>query len=564
MISRASALAKLSSLEQAPVLIIGAGINGIGTFRDLALQGVDVVMVDRADFCSGTSMASSHMLHGGIRYLENGEFRLVREALHERNRLLANAPHLTAPLPTVIPIYKRFSGVLNAPLKFLGLLDRPSERGALVIKLGLMLYDGFVRRHNPLPGHDFFARESALKKWPELNPEVLYAARYYDGFMPSPERICMELIGDAERDHGGAIALNYAPVVGVDKDQVLIETEEGAEIRLSPRIVINAAGPWIDFANRHLQENTDFIGGTKGSHLILDHPRLRDALADHEFFFEYFDGRIVLILPYLDKVMIGTTDIRIDDPDEARCTEDEIDYMLGMVPKVFPAIEVGREHIIFQFSGVRPLPSAQGKSTGQISRDHQLEILEPEAGRPYAIFNLIGGKWTTFRAFSEQVSDEVLGRLDRRRRASTADLAIGGGAGYPESTEKQDEWVEERAIESPMPAAYIRQLLERYGTRADRYLAAAETSGDGMLSADPYYSEAEIRTLIQNERVHHLDDVLLRRTTLAWTGAVSPDLLNRVSELTGEMLAWTAVQRQSELDRTIQILQEDHGLLFHM
>ena len=560
MISRAAALAKLSSLEQAPVLIVGAGINGIGTFRDLALQGVDVVMVDRADFCSGASMASSHMLHGGIRYLENGEFRLVREALHERNRLLANAPHLTAPLPTVIPIYKRFSGVLNAPLKFLGLLDRPSERGALVIKLGLMLYDGFVRRNNPLPGHDFFARESALAAWPELNPEILYAARYYDGFMPSPERICMELIGDGERDHVGAIALNYAPVIGMEKDQVIIETEEGGEIRLSPRIVINAAGPWIDFANRRFQENTDFIGGTKGSHLILDHPRLREALEDHEFFFEYFDGRIVLILPYFDKVMIGTTDIRINDPDEARCTEEEIDYMLGMVPKVFPEIEVGREDIIFQFSGVRPLPSAKGKSTGQISRDHQLEVLEPAEDRPYAIMNLIGGKWTTYRAFSEQVSDEVLRRLNRRRRASTADLAIGGGAGYPSSVEKRDEWVEERAMESPMPAGYIRQLLERYGTRADRYLAAAESSDDGMLSDAPYYSGAEIRFLVENERVKHLEDVLLRRTSLAWTGAVSSELLSRVSELTGEWLAWTPAQRQSELDRAARILHEDHGL----
>ncbi|HSJ89987.1 MAG TPA: FAD-dependent oxidoreductase, partial [Anaerolineales bacterium] len=137
----------LSALKENPnvsVLIIGGGINGIGTFRDLALNGVDVLLVERGDFCSGASAASSHMAHGGIRYLENGEFRLVREAVQERNRMILNAPHLVKPLPTVIPMFKRFSGLLNAPLKFLKMLDKPSERGSVVIKLGLMMYDAYT------------------------------------------------------------------------------------------------------------------------------------------------------------------------------------------------------------------------------------------------------------------------------------------------------------------------------------------------------------------------------------------------------------------------------------
>src|SRR5512141_2386248 len=137
----------LSSLKENPnvsVLVIGGGINGIGTFRDLALNGVDVLLVERGDFCSGASSASSHMAHGGIRYLENGEFRLVREAVQERNRLIQNAPHLVKPLPTTIPMFKRFSGLFNAPLKFLRLQDKPSERGSLVIKIGLMMYDAYT------------------------------------------------------------------------------------------------------------------------------------------------------------------------------------------------------------------------------------------------------------------------------------------------------------------------------------------------------------------------------------------------------------------------------------
>src|SRR6188474_3969988 len=127
--NRNEILSSLKSNPQISVLVVGAGINGIGTFRDLALNGVDVLLVDRADFCSGASSASSHMAHGGIRYLENGEYRLVREAVQERNRMLQNAPHAVKPLPTTIPIFKQFSGLLNAPLKFLGMLDKPSERG---------------------------------------------------------------------------------------------------------------------------------------------------------------------------------------------------------------------------------------------------------------------------------------------------------------------------------------------------------------------------------------------------------------------------------------------------
>src|SRR5512132_465452 len=142
--NRNEIFATLRNKPKVSVLIVGGGINGIGTFRDLGLNGVDVLLVEKSDFCSGASAASSHMAHGGIRYLENGEFRLVREAVRERNRMLENAPHVVKPLPTTIPIFQRFSGILNAPLKFFRLLDKPSERGALIIKLGLIMYDAYT------------------------------------------------------------------------------------------------------------------------------------------------------------------------------------------------------------------------------------------------------------------------------------------------------------------------------------------------------------------------------------------------------------------------------------
>ncbi|KXK14416.1 MAG: FAD dependent oxidoreductase [Chloroflexi bacterium OLB14] len=179
----------LSHLKQNPkvsVLIVGAGINGIGTFRDLALNGVDVLLIDRADFCSGASSASSHMAHGGIRYLENGEFRLVREAVAERNRLLQNAAHIVKPLPTTIPIFKTFSGIFNAPLKFFGKLDKPSERGSIIIKLGLMMYDAYTGKHRTVPKHKFLSRKVSLKNWNQLNADITNTAVYYDGLITNP------------------------------------------------------------------------------------------------------------------------------------------------------------------------------------------------------------------------------------------------------------------------------------------------------------------------------------------------------------------------------------------
>jgi glycerol-3-phosphate dehydrogenase len=335
MLTRKERIKALQENPNVSVLIIGAGINGIGTFRDLALQGVDVVLVDKGDYCSGASAASSHMVHGGIRYLENGEFRLVREAVQERNRLLENALHLVKPLPTTFPIFKWFSGLFNAPLKFLGLLDRPAERGAVVIKLGMMLYDYFTRRQKTVPKHVFRNRKESNTLFPAINKDVIFTATYYDATMPSPERIAIELVMDAVAANERAIPLNYVSLLSAEEKIVTLKDEISGEIiQIEPDILINAAGPWIDLVNRSMGRGTNFISGTKGSHLILDHPELRQAIGEDEFFFENSDGRIVLIFPLQDKVMIGTSDIRVENPDEVAITGEEIDYFFAMIGRI--------------------------------------------------------------------------------------------------------------------------------------------------------------------------------------------------------------------------------------
>src|ERR1700710_2922436 len=187
----------LRERASADVLIIGGGINGISTFRDLALQGVDVALVERGDFLSGASSASSHMIHGGIRYLENGEFRLVDESVHERNRLLKNAPHYVRPLRTTIPIYSTVSGILSAPLRLLTHEQgHPKERGALLIKVGLVLYDTFSRDGGTVPRHRFLGRKKSLRELPKLNPGIKYTATYFDASVHEPERLGLDVLAD--------------------------------------------------------------------------------------------------------------------------------------------------------------------------------------------------------------------------------------------------------------------------------------------------------------------------------------------------------------------------------
>jgi len=531
---RTTILNRISQQPEISVLIIGAGINGIATFRDLALQGVDVLLIDRADFCSGASAASSHMAHGGIRYLENGEFRLVREAVEERNRLIQNAPHYVSPLPTVIPIFKWFSGFLNAPLKFLGLLDRPSERGAAIIKMGLIMYDAYTGTERTVPRHEFLSHKAALARYPQLNPDVVSVAEYYDGLIRAPERLCVELIADAEAASPTARALNYVSVVGASGGQVRLQDEvSGETMDVRPQVVINAAGPWIDFANRTLGKPTEFIGGTKGSHLVLNHPELRQVIGEHEFFFENKDGRIVLICPLEDKVLVGTSDIRITNPDEAVCTDDEIDYFLGMTARVFPNVKIDHSHIVFTFSGVRPLPSGKSKgdakSTGQISRDHSIETVEPSAGIEFPILNLIGGKWTTFRAFAEQTADRTLARLGRTRQSSTATVPIGGGRAYPRTAQERTTWINQQQSQSGLTQRQVETLLRRYGTLAAAIIAdisANRSNGDDQpLQHQPTYLRGEIAYLVRTEKVVHLDDLILRRSSLGMLGLVTRPLL---------------------------------------
>ncbi|MET0956487.1 MAG: glycerol-3-phosphate dehydrogenase/oxidase, partial [Cryobacterium sp.] len=457
-----------SALQERPnaqVLIIGAGINGIATFRDLALQGVDVTLVDRGDYVSGASAASSHMIHGGIRYLENGEFRLVKESVTERNALLKIAPHYVKPLKTTVPMFSALSGVLAAPLRFLTHKQgKAQERGALLIKVGLVLYDSFSRDGGSVPRHEFHGRKKSLQRLPRLNPGLKYTATYYDASMHDPERLALDVLRDGLDTGPHARSANYIEAVGMDADGVrLRNTVTGEEFSFAADVVVNTSGPWTDLTNAALGTASSYMGGTKGSHIVLDHPELLAATGGGEIFFENNDGRIVLIYPLAGRVLIGTTDLEHDMREPIRTTEDEIDYFFDLVSHVFPDITVDRSNIVFRFSGVRPLPRHDDEAPGFVSRDYRIES-SPLGERPGTLLSLVGGKWTTFRALAEHLSGDILTLLGLPRRVSTEGLAIGGGKDFPSTEAAHTVWLAAHGDEVGRPRAQA--LLTRYGTRA--------------------------------------------------------------------------------------------------
>lgn len=528
------------------VLVIGGGINGIGVFRELALQGIDVLLVEREDFCSGASAASSHMVHGGIRYLENGELRLVKESVQERNRLLRLAPHRVRPLETTIPIFSTFTGLVSAPLRLLthGRTRAPRERGAVLIKIGLTLYDTFSRGGGIVPRHRFRGRRRSLADLPDLNPRVRYTATYFDAAMEDPERLALDVLLDGIATGPHAIALNYAEAIGAGPDGVRIrDRETQSEFTVAADVIVNTTGPWTDLTNATLGIPTALLGGTKGSHIVVDDPALLAATGGREIFFENEDGRIVLIYPLRDRVLVGTTDLPADPAEPARCTPEEVEYFVRLVRHVFPDVPVDPTRIVFAYSGIRPLPRQGDLAPGLISRDYRIDSSDGPAGA--AILSLVGGKWTTFRAVSEHLADEVLRRLDEPRRVGTGDLALSAARGLPTSKER-DAWL--AAALPDLPRARAEVLLRRYGTRCRTVAAQLVIDDRPLLGVE--LSTGEIAHLVRAEAVVRLADVVLRRTDLAFRGLLDGPALTRIAEALGAELGWSAARIAAEVEAT--------------
>ncbi|KQN51864.1 glycerol-3-phosphate dehydrogenase [Serratia sp. Leaf50] len=560
---RAAKIIKIQQMTATPVVIVGGGINGISTFRELALQGIPVVMVEQGDWCQAASGALSRMIHGGLRYLETGEFSLVKESVQERDRLLKNAPHYVHPLRTTVPIDSWSGGLINAGKRFLRLSERPARRGALIIKTGLSMYDLYTRQHGSMPRHQLNSQRATKQRWPDFAGWVKCSATYYDAWISQPERLGIELVNDAEQANPQALALNYVKLIASDGETITLQdTLSGQPFTLHPHVVVNATGAWIDRLNSTLipgRSAKKLIGGTKGSHLIVRHPRLLAALNGEMVYYENQEGRVCIMFPWFGNVLVGSTDIRIDNPDDVICEADEQRYILESLKFIFPQFSINDSDVLYTFSGVRPLPASDSTLNGRISRNHSLILLPPEAGRDYSTLCLVGGKWTTFRRFGEQAADKVLNLLGEKRRVNTEDLAVGGGKNYP-ADEKMADWVQRISQQTGLGNARISQLLTRYGTTAADIAAFMTLDADSPLEHFPEYSRNELRYLIQHEQVQTLEDLLVRRTPMAIGGQLTQARVSEVGKLLAAELGWDSASSAQHLQTTLSRLASLHGL----
>ena len=510
------------------LIVVGAGINGVGIALDAALRGLKVVLVEQDDICSGVSAWSGRLVHGGLRYLEHYDFGLVRESLVERERLFRNAPHLVRPVPLLLPSF------------------RHNRRPGWMIELGMLLYDALSLRKTP-PLHRPLRRAAAVRRFPGISAEGLTgAALFYDGQLERAERLCVELALEAV-DHGADLLLHTrveAPileagrVVGVRCRNLLNQQE----VELRAPVVYNVAGPWIDqiFAPESAPEQPRLNGGTKGSHLVV--ARFPGAPTDVVYYESRRDGRLVLVIPWMGKIMIGTTDVRFEgEPDLARCDIGEAEYLLDEVNALVPEAKLTIDDVLYTLSGVRPLPYEPGVPESSITRSH---VLHDHAGSGLpGLVSVVGGKITTYRQLAEDAVDDVLRRLGRPKvRCLTRNRPLLGAAGF-EGPELVRALVGRGA-----PALVAERLVASYGVVAREVWSLTE--------ADPALADvlhvsgliaAELVHAVSRDRAETLSDVLARRVLLAFEPGHGLESLKQIVDVVATRLDWDEARRAAEV-----------------
>jgi glycerol-3-phosphate dehydrogenase len=517
----------MAEIAEYDVVILGAGINGCGAFRDLALQGLRVLLLERGDVCQGASAASSRLMHGGLKYLETGEFPLVRESLTERNMLLATAPHYVEPLECVVPVKSTFGGIAGSVARFLGIKAKIKDRGYLITALGLALYDLYGRALRSMPIHRMLRQNGLRRMLPDIAADITGAGLYYEGHITHAERLGLELVLDGIAANPAARALTHVDLCGAEGDVLVWRGADGRVARVRTKVVLNAGGAWIDAVNARLGIASRLMGGSRGSHLVVDNPTLLTALDGRMIYFGTPDGRVNLLYPFAGKVLVGATDIAQDNPDTATCTAEEEAYLRAAVAEVFPDIPIQPEQVVHRFCGVRPLPRADG-DVGSVTRDHSVVTLALP-GTDVPVHCLIGGKWTTFRAFAELATDRALADLGQTRKVTTAGLAIGGGRGFPRDSAGRAALLGRLARVGGITEARAETLLARYGTRAEGYAQSLRGRGEVPMTTLPDFAIEEILHIATTELVGSVDDIIHRRTLIGMTGRDRPEVRAEIS-----------------------------------
>ncbi|MCX7645759.1 MAG: glycerol-3-phosphate dehydrogenase [Rhodobacteraceae bacterium] len=494
--------------EAVDLFVIGGGINGCGIARDAAGRGLAVALAEMGDLASATSSASTKLFHGGLRYLEYLEIRLVRESLRERETLLRAMPHISWPMRFVLPYHPdmRFEG--ETPVSRLLALAMPWMKGrrpAWLIRLGLFLYDHLGGREI-LPG----TRTIDLATDPAgrpLKPKFRKAFEYSDCWVEDSRLVVLNA-RDAEAR--GARILTRAKVVSAVREGPLwrIEVDRGGQtVTFRARALVNAGGPWVeDVVRRTVRLNTsEHVRLVRGSHIVTR------RLFDHDrcYFFQGEDGRIIFAIPYeQDFTLIGTTDKDHDgDPKSAVCTPEEQDYLCSFASQYF-ARPVTRADIVWTYSGVRPLYDDGSKSATAATRDYVLSL--DTNGPP--LLNVFGGKITTYRRLAEAAVARLAPFFPSASGPWTAGVPLPGGD-FPVSG-VADLTARLRASFPFLDAYWAGRLVRAYGTEAARLLDGARSAADLGRDFGATLTEREVRWLMEKEYARTAEDVVWRRTKL--------------------------------------------------
>jgi glycerol-3-phosphate dehydrogenase len=537
------------------VIVIGAGINGAGIARDAAMRGLRVLLLDKGDISAGTTQWATRLIHGGLRYLEHYEFALVRESLRDREALLHIAPHLVKPLGFLVPIYKGGS------------------HGPLLIRMGMNLYDT-LSYDKSMDRHKMLSRKKVEEREPGLNPEGLKAAAfYYDAQVEYAERVAVENAISA-RDHGATV-ITYANVENLIIEGGDVKGVEFADVFTGEShtarapVTVNVAGPWVDEVLAELQvPGTDknvgrFMGGTKGSHLIVD--AFPGAPKGEALYVEARrDGRPYFIVPWNGRYLIGTTDLRYEqDLDYVKASEEEIQYLLDETNYVIPEANLTRDDVLFTYAGVRPLPFSPEGETGGVTRSHvvfdhatgdsaaggkvksQSAELPPVGG----LLSIIGGKLTTYLNLSRQTTDAIFKKLDRKGPKSTSRKTPLPGS----ETADFGSFVDGFKAASTIPGVLRDRLLKLYGVRAAEVLAIGEDDPELLTPLSPIESVetaligAEVIWAFREEMAETLSDVLLRRTMVGYGPRVGLDVVEPAAQVAVKHLGWDEERAEREV-----------------
>jgi glycerol-3-phosphate dehydrogenase len=493
------------------LLVIGGGINGCGIARDASGRGLSVCLAEMNDIASATSASSTKLFHGGLRYLEYFEFRLVREALVEREILLKAMPHIAWPMRFVLPYHNNMRFDLNTPASKLLSVVMPWMKGrrpAWLIRFGLFLYD-YLGGREVLPGTSRLDLRNAPEGAP-LSPRFETAYEYSDCWVEDSRLVVLNARDAKKR---GASIRTREKVISADVvdgvwEVTLQSTASGKISKVSAAMVVNAAGPWVgDVLHGTLKSNQQGnVRLVRGSHIVTK------GLFEHDkcYFFQGTDGRIVFAIPYeTDYTLIGTTDVDHDDPSQKPvCTMQEQDYLINFI-NAYLAKPITQEDIVWTYSGVRPLYDDGASNASAATRDYVLK-LDQSRGAP--ALNVFGGKITTYRRLAESALEQISQTLPNVKEPWTAGVPLPGGdfpvdgvAALVAATRTAYPFLTDR---------WAQRLVRAYGSQVNDVLGPADSSEDLGVDFGATLTQREVEWMIKNEFAQEVDDIVWRRSKL--------------------------------------------------